>query len=53
MGNSDPYRSRGSLKSLEASSQGVPEIGELCEKLVMVDGSFSFPPEVFDGIELW
>lgn len=53
IGHSAPYRSRVSLKSIEARSPVLPEIGKLRKGLVVGDGSLGFPPQLFDGIELW
>jgi hypothetical protein len=53
MRNGGSERTGISLKSVEPSSQCFLEILKPGKELVVCDGPFGFPPDVFDGIELW
>ena len=49
--NGAPQRSGIALKPVEASGQGCLEILQPREKLVVGNGPFGFPPDVFHCIE--
>lgn len=49
--NGTPERAGIALKSVEPPSQGVLEILQPGKELIVGDGPFGFPPDVFDGIE--
>ena len=51
--NGTPERTGIALKPVEPASQGRLEILQPGKELVVGDGPFGFPPDVFDGIEFW